>query len=168
MQGIGLFVRVMGMETVIARGPDADVYARFSDGLTRFAASLVGRDEAPDVVSDVIVRVLSRQGLCALSEPKPYLYRAVLNEARSHLRRRRHTAALNMALPAANPEPPVDAEVLAAVSELPPQQRAAAYLVYWEGYTTNEVAELLRVRPGTVSRYLHLARRRLERVLHED
>jgi RNA polymerase sigma-70 factor (ECF subfamily) len=156
------------MKVVTVGGSDAEVYARYRDGLTRFAASLVGRDEAPDVVSDVVVRLLSKQGLRGLREPKPYLYRAVLNEARTHLRRRRHTAALDVPLPDSNPGPVVDTEVLRAVFELPPQQRAAAYLVYWEEYTTNEVAELLGVRPGTVSRYLHLARRRLKRMLNED
>jgi RNA polymerase sigma-70 factor (ECF subfamily) len=158
----------MGVKVATVGRSDAEVYARYCDGLTRFAASLVGRDEAPDVVSDVMVRLLSKQGLHGLREPKPYLYRAVLNEARTHLRRRHDTVGLNVALPVSNPEPLVDPGVLRAVIDLPPQQRAAAYLTYWEGYTTNEVARLLGVRPGTVGRYLHLARRRLKRVLNED
>lgn len=158
----------MGMKVATVTGSDAELYALHRDGLTRFAASLVGRDEAPDVVSDVVVRLLSKRGLRDLRDPKPYLYRAVLNEARTHLRRRRHTVSLNASLAASNPEPSVDAGVLRAVFALPPQQRAAAYLVYWEGYTINEVAGLLHIRPGTVGRYLHLARRHLKKVLHED
>ncbi len=56
-------------------------------------------------------------------------------------------------------------EVTAAVLGLPPQQRAATYLVYWADQSIQETAALMGVRPGTVKRYLHLARRRIKGVL---
>jgi RNA polymerase sigma-70 factor (ECF subfamily) len=54
-----------------------------------------------------------------------------------------------------------------AVLDLPPQQRAATYLVYWAGLTVAETADLIGIRPGTAKRYLHLARRTLKGVLDE-
>ena len=48
---------------------------------------------------------------------------------------------------------------------LPARQRAATYLVYWEGRSIAEASTLMGIRPGTVKRYLHLARRTLKGVL---
>ena len=166
MQGIGLVVRGMGMRVETVDVSDAVIYQRYSDELTRFASAVVGRDEAGDVVSDVVVRVLSNGGLHRLRDPKPYLYKAVLNEARSHLRRRSVAASVDGSrLLTLSPDSADSQEVLGAVLGLPPQQRAAAFLVYWAGYSTAEAAELIGVRPGTLGRYLHLARRRLKEAL---
>jgi DNA-directed RNA polymerase specialized sigma24 family protein len=44
---------------------------------------LVGPDQAPDVVSTVVLRVLKRRHLSDLENPRAYLFRSVLNEARS-------------------------------------------------------------------------------------
>jgi RNA polymerase sigma factor (sigma-70 family) len=51
--------------------------------------------------------------------------------------------------------------------ELPAQHRAATYLVYWAGMTVVETADLMGIRPGTVKRYLYLARRTLKGALNE-
>ena len=50
---------------------------------------------------------------------------------------------------------------------LPPRQRAATFLVYWEGHTPVSAAELMGCRPATVRRYLHLAHRKLEEMIDE-
>jgi DNA-directed RNA polymerase specialized sigma24 family protein len=39
--------------------------------------------------------------------------------------------------------------------------------VYWEGHSPTEAAALMGTKPGTVRRYLHLARRKLEEALDE-
>jgi DNA-directed RNA polymerase specialized sigma24 family protein len=46
-------------------------------------------------------------------------------------------------------------------------QRAATYFVYWGDMSVATAAEMMGVRPGTVKRYLHLARTKLEGVLNE-
>jgi RNA polymerase sigma-70 factor (ECF subfamily) len=58
-------------------------------------------------------------------------------------------------------------EVLHAVMGLPPQQRAAVYLTYWRDLPISETSELLGCRPGTVKRYLFLARNRLKELLSD-
>jgi RNA polymerase sigma factor (sigma-70 family) len=55
----------------------------------------------------------------------------------------------------------------ALVMDLPPRQRAAAYLVFFLEYSPTEAAELMGTRPGTVRRYLHLARKKLEEAVGE-
>ena len=145
---------------------DEEIYRRNRDDLIRYAAVLVGPSAAEDVVSTVVLRVLTRRRLMDLDEPRAYLFRAVLNESRTRLARRR--TVLGLPIDAADPERDPQPQVLAAVLALPARQRAATYLVYWAGMTIGEAAALLGVRPGTAKRYLHLARRTLEGVLDAD
>lgn len=148
------------------RESDSQIYAALRDDLVGYAAALVGPDVAGDVVSIVVLRVLSSNGsLADLEEPRPYLFRGVLNEATSVWRcsQRRVTST---ATEAVQDEPNLHPEVMTAVLGLPVQQRAATYLVYWAGHTVAETAELMGVGAGTVKRYLSLARSRLKGVLH--
>ena len=55
-----------------------------------------------------------------------------------------------------------------ALASLKPQHRSAIYLHYWLGHSVQEIAELLRVAPGTVKSYLHRARARLVPLLSEE
>lgn len=143
---------------------DEQIFRKNRDDLIRYAAVLVGPTEAEDVVSTVVLRVLARRRLEDLHNARAYLFRSVLNESKTRLSRTRTQPLSNVDLT----EPSVDEprhEVIKAVMGLPAQQRAATYLVYWTGMTTLEAAELMGVRPGTVRRYLYLARRTLKGVL---
>jgi DNA-directed RNA polymerase specialized sigma24 family protein len=63
---------------------DAAVWRKHSAELVRYATVLVGPSEAEGVLSAVVVRGLRAKGsLDALDDPRPYLFRAVLNEARN-------------------------------------------------------------------------------------
>lgn len=59
----------------------------------------------------------------------------------------------------------ISREVLEAVLALPPKQRAAVHLHYYEGYTTDEIAAILGQRPGTVRSHLSRARQALKEQL---
>ncbi|MCP3912295.1 MAG: sigma-70 family RNA polymerase sigma factor [Actinomycetia bacterium] len=142
---------------------DEDIYRKNRDDLIRHATVLVGPADADDVVSTVVLRVLARQRLGDLDEPRPYLFRAVLNESRALLGRRRAPLTVTDVVFMPEVERP---EVLEAVLGLPAQQRAATYLVYWAGTSITETETLMGIRPGTVKRYLYLARRVLRGTLH--
>lgn len=142
---------------------DAAIWAKHKEELIRYATMLVGPDHAEDVLSAVVERVLRRRGsLSALDDPRPYLFRAVLNESRGLLRRRRLDPWPDDVVARTVEYRP---EVAAAVARLPERQRAAVYLTYWRDLPVREVAQLMGCRPGTVKRYLHLARKKLEEVL---
>ena len=143
---------------------DAEVYEQVRTDLIRYASVLVGPDSTADVVSTVVVKVLARRSLADLEEPRPYLFRAVLNEARGLSRRR--VAYPLLGRDESSEEPNLYPEVMEAVSGLPVQQRAATYLVYWLACSIGDAAGLMNVSDGTVKRYLFLARRSLRRVLH--
>lgn len=137
----------------------------------RFAASLVGPAAASDLVSEVVVATLQRRSLASLEDPEAYLMQAVLNRAKSRgrqlSRERRATARLGVPSDHEDRLEGRDPWLVRAVSELPPQQRAAVFLVYWEDLPPSEAAQLLGVRPATLRRYLFLAREKLRRHVGE-
>ena len=152
---------------------DEAIYEQVRGALVRFAASLVGPTSAHDLVSEVMVSTLKRRSLSSLDNPQAYLMRAVLNRARSNHRRVSREKEIQplVVMPSPGDDPTADCAiedgVVRAVAELPLQQRAAIYLVYWEGCEPTEAARLLGVQPGTLRRYLHLAREKLRRYLDE-
>lgn len=148
---------------------DRDVYEEVRVPLMRFAASLVGSAASADLVSEVVVATLERRSLVSLENPKAYLMQAMLNRAKSRgrqmSRERRATARLGAVTE--HVDRVEDPRLVEVVSELPAQQRAAVFLVYWEDLSPTDAAELLGVRPATLRRYLYLAREKLRRRLDE-
>ena len=162
MRRMQRFVALSGVRGV--ESDDSAIYAKHREELVRFANGLVGPDEAGDVVSTVIVKLYSSgRSLSELREPRSYLMRAVLNQARSR-RRERSVALPDPAVMSFSVEP----EVRQAVMALPTRRRAVTYLAYWVGMASVQIAEVLGVRPATVRRYLFLARQKLRRVLGDD
>ncbi|WP_186525977.1 SigE family RNA polymerase sigma factor [Leekyejoonella antrihumi] len=114
---------------------------------------------AEDVVQDAFLGMHRRRdGLRDPGAAVGYLRRAVVNQARSTLRRRRTVRAhLRVAEPDVGP--PADAEVLlgeehrevlAAVDELPTRQREVLVLRYWSELSEAEIADALGISRGTV------------------
>lgn len=58
--------------------------------------------------------------------------------------------------------------VFSAVQHLPAKYRIPVYLYYYEGFSVNEIAELLGRRPGTVKSDLFRAREQLREQLKGD
>lgn len=141
---------------------DEAIYREHRDALVRYATVLAGPSNAEDVVSTVVARIYkSRRTLDDLDDPKPYLMKAVLNEAIDRGRRRATLPLIDQAIAPTQARP----DVFDAVLDLPIQQRAAVYWTYWIGLTSEEAGLQMGCRPATVRRYLHLARKKLEGVV---
>lgn len=138
---------------------DSEVYLKLRDQLLRYATSLVGPSRSEDVVSTVVLRTMQSQQLSELKNPRAYLMKAVLNESRSVWRKQRSEPLPDTLADGSTAEV---AETLDVVWRLPLKQRAVVYLYYWEGHRVREIAELMGLQSGTVKRYLHIARKRLE------
>lgn len=145
---------------------DSKVYQELRFELTRLATALVGPTEAEDVVANVVTRTLARPGgLGGLREPRPYLIKAVLNEGRSRLRWQRRWRPTPIDSQAERGVETESTHLVDLVMQLPIRQRAATFLVYWEGHSPTEAASLMGTRPATIRRYLHLARKKLQEAL---
>lgn len=148
---------------------DEEIYRKYSEELIRFAQGLVGRVDSADVVSAAVLAAMSAATWPKVVNHRAYLYRAVLNQARkSHRdRQRRWAKELRGGLHSAEEIPEVRPEVLAAVKELSPRQRAVVILTYWEDLSPEQISELLDISEGSVKKHLARARTRLRRVLYE-
>lgn len=147
---------------------DEQVYAACAAELTRFAATLVGPGDAPDVVSDAVISALRSSHWGEAHNKRALLFRAVLLTSKSwhrseQRRRSRDTRfATSVPLPTAVEEPE---DVHWALRGLSSQQRAVVFLTYWGDMTPASSAELLGISEGSVRKQLARARRQLREVL---
>ena len=134
--------------------------------LYRAALAILGdRQEAEDAVQDAFVKFLEKAP-AELENPNAWLMRVLVNGCKSRLRLAwRQVARLPDTLPA--PESPRQREELEELWQLPPEERAAVHLFYYEGYSTEEIARMVGVAPGTVRSRLSRARERLRKLLAE-
>jgi RNA polymerase sigma-70 factor (ECF subfamily) len=61
-----------------------------------------------------------------------------------------------------------DPELMAAIKQLPPAQRAAVVLHYVEDYSMTEVARIMDCSASTARVHLHRARTKLATILGEE
>ncbi len=148
---------------------DEEIYRKHADDLVRFATGLVGPFDAGDVVTDACLAAFRSRNWAGVGNHRAYLYRTVLNQARSHHRStlRRRVRELRAATPGLQSPTEVDVDVLAAVKKLSVQQRAVVVLTYWEDLSPAEVSTRLGISEGTVKQHLARARARLKELLDE-
>jgi RNA polymerase sigma-70 factor (ECF subfamily) len=162
-----------------ARDGDRDAFARLVerhyDFIYRVAFRLTGRrEDAEDVAQDVCARlgraVKSYRGGAAFTT---WLYALTMNAARDGLRKNKRESARTEAfgthalvMGEGEPEPDDGPERLwEAVRTLPDKQREAVTLVYGEGMSHAEAAEVMAVAEPTVSWHVHEAKKRLKSAL---
>jgi RNA polymerase sigma factor (sigma-70 family) len=151
----------------VVTGWDEEIYRKHADELVRFATTLVGSTWAEDVFSAAIVRAMTSPAWPSVSEPRAYLFRAVMNEALGVKRSDRRRSLRETAI-AHRPDLEVDhagLEVADAMSHLSVQQRSVLYLAYWLDLTVDEIARTLDLSRRSTERALTTARRRLEEQL---
>lgn len=137
-----------------------EFYRRELPGQVRRAALLLGSATvANDAVHDAFIAVFGRWG--TLLEPGPYLNRCVLNRCRDLERHRR--AAPGEVLPLFVSDRSEEVALWDALRRLPFRQRAALVMRYWQGMDETQIADALRVRPGTVGSLLSRGKRTIER-----
>jgi len=149
--------------------PWAELYRSEAPRLMRLATAIVGRDEAYDLVADTVGRLVRRPDWPQVTDQRAYLTRAVVNGATDRVRSSRRRADREVRaghlVVTSSVDPSSAVDVRRALDRLSPQQRAIAYLVYWEDMTIPDVATRLDVTEGTVRRQLARAKDRLPEVL---
>lgn len=131
-------------------------------------------DRSEEVTQDAFVQLLRHwRRVAGHDQPDAWVRRVAIRLAVQVAKREQRLAAAVLrarpATPASPPLPePVSAEVLAAVRELPPQQRAAVALPYFEDKPVEEVAQVLDCSASTARVHLHRARQRLAATLGEE
>lgn len=116
--------------------------------MVRLARGLVDTTErAEEIVQDAFVKVFDRWH--GLDEPGGYLRTAVVNGARSELRKRE--VRRRVGLQRRREATPIERDyLLDALDKLPPKRKMALVLRYYGDFSEKEIAETMGVRPGTV------------------
>jgi RNA polymerase sigma factor (sigma-70 family) len=148
---------------------DAELYTKHAEELVRLATGLVGPDDAADVVSSAVARLLGSAAWSGARDQRAYLFRSVVNEARMHHRtgRRRRARELRVAREE-RADDPRDVETLAYMSVLSVRQRAVIVLTYWHDLDQEAVAATLGISRSTVARHLDRAHTKLREVMGND
>jgi len=124
------------------------------------------RHDAEELTQEAFLKLWERWGeIGRIKDPTGYLFRVALNSFRA--RRRRASLAIRKMLPVAEPpdayeEAEMRADVRQLLIGLTPRQRAALLLVDLLGYSSEEAARILRVRPSTVRSLATQGRRALK------
>ena len=141
-----------------------ELVRRQENRLYRAALAILGsRQEAEDAVQDTFLAFWEKAPE-DLRDEGAWLMRVLVNRCRSRLRARGRAETLPLweDLPAPEPEERLELEEFYA---LPPQEREAVHLFYYEGYSTQEISQIVKCRPGTVRARLSRARARLRTLL---
>jgi RNA polymerase sigma-70 factor (sigma-E family) len=146
----------------VEHGRLADLYARHAPAAGRLAYLLTGDAHlAEDLTQEAFVRAFGRyRDLRRPDAFEWYLRRTVVNLVRSHFRRRRTERDYLAAQPrreAVSPavDPTEQDAMWRTLQTLPPRQRAAIVLRYYEDLTDAQVADALRCPIGTVKSLIH-------------
>ena len=140
----------------------------------RLALLLCGGETATaeDAVSEAFAQVLPHWRAGHVEDFGPYVRRAVVNQVkRTFLRRgfqRRSDSILDNRAPFATEEQIVRQQVVwDALRRLPPKQRAAVVLHYYEALPIDDVAHAMGTSSGTAKAHLSRGRDRLRLLLEE-
>ena len=122
-------------------------------------------DAAQEACARVVLAIAQLRSRAAFGI---WFYRLVVREALAIERRTRSHVRLDPGI-VASASPLTDAlvrlDVLRALGELPPQQRAVIALHYYADLNSREIAAIVGIPRGTVRYHLSLARRQLESLL---
>jgi RNA polymerase sigma-70 factor (ECF subfamily) len=126
------------------------------------------RSDAEDLMQDAFLRLWERWNeIETIQDPTGYLFRVALNGFRA--RRRRAAMSLRKVIPVLEQRDEfADAEMRAdtrqLLLEVTPRQRAALLLVDLFGYSAEQAAPILHVRPSTVRVLASQGRRTLRSI----
>ncbi|WP_298018246.1 RNA polymerase sigma factor [uncultured Dysosmobacter sp.] len=147
----------------------ADAVDRYGAVVYRMAcAQTRSRQDADDIFQDVFLRYHRSAPVFESEEHrKAWLLRVTVNRARSLFTApwRQRAVPLEDVYACTDPEA---SAVDMALARLSGKYRSVIHLYYYEGYGTDEIAEILNRPPSTVRAQLTRARQKLKELLKEE
>jgi RNA polymerase sigma-70 factor (ECF subfamily) len=152
-----------------------DLYRQDGDRLWR---ALLAYSRDPELASDAVAEAyaqLIRRG-ASVSNPQAWVWRAGFRIAAGELKARRASTDLDSAgtggmagtTPVAPVDPGVDHDLLDALAQLPPKQRAAVVLFYYADASVRDIAARTGMSQLSVRVNLSRGRQRLKQILGGD
>lgn len=157
--------------TAISREELATLYERHLRMVYQICLVLMRNvSDAEDATQTVFRKVIERNKPFRDPEhEKAWLIVTAQNECRNQLKQWWRTQRTgDEVLDSLAWEHPTNQEIWDQVAALPRPHRLVLYLHYYQGYTTTEIADMLRENPSTVRSRLAHARRKLKLKLEEE
>jgi RNA polymerase sigma-70 factor (ECF subfamily) len=146
-----------------------EILKRDGDRLFRTAVAITGnKAEAEDIVQDVFIKLLEKQPHFESSEHETaWLVRVTVNLCKNRIRSHwwKKTAPLLESYPTQDSE---ETDIMQAITSLPTKYRSVIHLFYYEGYSTQEIAEITEQKESTIRQQLTRARRMLKNLLEGE
>jgi DNA-directed RNA polymerase specialized sigma24 family protein len=140
------------------------IFRNDGPGLWRSLYAYLGgrRDVADEAVAEAFARAIAyRRGI---RDPLAWIYRTAFRIAAEEMRR----GASRSVGPNRTVEPPALGELLHALRQLSPNQRAAIVLRFEEGLSVEEIARRMGIVAPTVRVHIHRGRKRLRELLRAE
>ncbi len=143
---------------------------KYIDTVFRVALNyLKNGEDADDVTQNVFLKLWKEKKAFQSDEHVRYwLIRVTINECKSLLRAPwRSSESFDDYARTLHFDTPARSDLFYAVMDLPQKYRVPIYLYYYEGYSTEEIAAILKLPRATVMTHLHRARKLLREELEE-
>jgi RNA polymerase sigma factor (sigma-70 family) len=127
------------------------------------------RQGAEDVAQQAFAQLLVHwRKVSRYEQPGAWVRRVAIRLAGRAVRRDRLRAILHQQVEPSTPTSPLDMDLVRALKTLPPRQRAAIALFYFEDRPVQEIADILNCSGSTAKAHLFKARGKLRSLLRED
>jgi RNA polymerase sigma factor (sigma-70 family) len=127
------------------------------------------RGGAEDVTQEAFIQLFKHWSKVSKYErPDAWVRRVAIRLAIRRAKRDRMRSVLEHGSEQARDLDVPDVDVARATQLLPPMQRAAVVLFYFEDRPVADIAHILGVSDGTVKQHLHRARQQLAKLLEEE
>lgn len=147
-----------------------NILSRYTQTLVRLSYTYVKNIcDAEDIAQDVFVALLRQKQPFESDEyEKAWLIRTTINKSKNYLKSGwvQRTVPLEEDIPAEGDDG--SSALLEAVLSLPEKYRTAIHLHYYDGYTINEIASIMKKKSATVGTWLARGRELLRKKLEED
>ena len=153
------------VEKAVQKDPDSftELMQMHMQNMYRIALAILMNDEdVADAIGDAILACWEKIG--SLKKPeffKTWLIRIVINKSNDILRKRRRIIDIEE-IPEEASETSDNLELKEALRELDSKYRVPVILYYFEGYTTEEIAGILKIPKSTVQTRLSRAREKIK------
>lgn len=141
------------------------LYEAYAEDVFRLALSyLHNRQDAEDISQSVFMKLIDQRKPLAPGKEKSWLLTCTANACKNYLKSfwRKNVDKLDETLVYTNER---DKELWEAVNSLETKYRAVVHLYYYEGYSQDEIAEILSMSRTAVQTRMSRARNQLKEVL---
>jgi len=141
-----------------------EIVEKYSNMIIQIAyQNVLNSSDAEDITQEVFIKLIKNMDKLESQEHiKAWLIRVTINLSKDYNKSfwKRNITEIDENIKYFDDEE--DLEVMKQIAKLKPVYRNIIYLYYYQGYKINEIAELLDMKPNTVSSNLTRARNELK------